>query len=377
MSLAALVPSPGARVDWDALFRACPWLDELSRCQQDPGYHAEGDVAVHTRMVLEALVAMPRWQALAQADREVLFLAALFHDIAKPACTQTEPDGRITSPGHSQKGALQTRALLYRAGHPAEKREAIAGLVRGHQVPFHALEKLDPARVVHRVSLTTRCDHLALLAEADVRGRVADDLPRLLDEVALFAQLCREQACFSFPRPFASDHSRFTYLRTPGRVPDYEAFDDTVCEVVLMSGLPGAGKDTWLSKNLPGLAVVSLDALRLEYGIAPEDPQGPIVERARDEAKELLRAGRPFALNATSVTRDVRGRWIDLFTAYRARVHLVHVEAPYRRLLEQNRQRQARVPERVLERLIDRWEPPDVTEGHRLTWVRESADPAC
>ena len=57
---------------------------------------------------------------------------------------------------------------------------------------------------------------------------------------------------------------RFTYFRKEGREPDYPAYDDTVCHVVMMSELPGAGKDFWVAENLLGLPVISPDALRDE-----------------------------------------------------------------------------------------------------------------
>jgi len=45
------------------------------------------------------------------------------------------------------------------------------------------------------------------------------------------------------------------------------------------------------------------------------------------------------------------------------------VEVSKARLFEQNLQRTARVPRQVIERLLDRWEVPDVTEAHQVDWV--------
>jgi predicted kinase len=362
------VPSPPAfSVDWPAVDEACPWLAELVGCQQDPHWHGEGDAAVHTRMVAEQMAALPSWRAREARERELLFLAALMHDLGKPACTRVEPDGRVTSAGHSLKGALRARSILYRQGADPELREAVAWLVRFHQMAFHLLEREDPQRPAFRASLCTRCDHLAILAEADARGRASNDLDKILESVALFRELCREEACFDRPRAFPSAHSRFLYFRTSGRAPEYHAFDDTRCEVVVMSGLPASGKDTWLHRNLPDWPVVSLDELRRELDVDPEDAQGPVVEQARELAREHLRQGRSFALNATSVTRDQRKRWIDLFADYHARVRIVAVEVPLATLLERNRRRPDPVPEKVVDRLIERWETPELSEAHEVS----------
>ena len=171
--------------------------------------------------------------------------------------------------------------------------------------------------------------------------------------------------------PLPADHARFLYFRTPGRDPDYLAYDDTRCEVVLLSGLPGVGKDRWLREHLPDLPVISLDAIRAELGIDPTGPQQPVVEAARERAKAYLRRGQSFAWNATNLSRDIRHRCTSLFAAYNARVRILYLEAPEPRLLAQNRTRPTPVPEAVIDRLLARWEVPDRTEAHRVDWIAD------
>jgi predicted kinase len=370
--LFSLCPRPPAwQVDWAGLNEQFAWVRDLAGCPQDPVYHAEGDVWVHTRMVCEALAEMPAWRSLPEGERQALFAAALLHDVAKPACTRADPDGRITSRGHSRRGAILTRQLLWRLGVPFAVSEPIVALVRHHQVPYYLVERADARRLAIEVSQTARCDWLALLAEADVRGRVCRDQRRLLDNVALFVEFCREENCLSAPRAFASDHARFLYFRSPHRHPDAPAHDDFRAQVVVMSGLPGAGKDTWVRNNLPDWPVVSLDAVRGEMDIDPADEQGQVINRVREQAREHLRDGRSFVWSATNLSRQLRGQCVQLLADYRAHIRIVYVEVPEDRLLCQNRQRPAPVPLAVLERLLDRWEVPDLTEAHRVHWVVE------
>ena len=84
-------------IDWSALEAKFDWLRSLADCPQDPRYHAEGNVLIHTKLVCEALVALPQWQALPATERSVLFAAALLHDVAKPASTQIETDETLLS----------------------------------------------------------------------------------------------------------------------------------------------------------------------------------------------------------------------------------------------------------------------------------------
>jgi predicted kinase len=300
----------------------------------------------------------------------------LLHDLAKPACTRIDLDGRISSRSHARRGAIQAREMLWRLGVPFAVREQVAALIRHHQVPFHLFADPDPIRKAITVSQTARCDLLALVAEADARGRICDDGDALLDAVALFGEQCLELDCLSRPYRFSSDHSRFLFFRLPDRDPTYAAHDDTCLEVVVLSGLPGAGKDRWLSAHLPDWPVISLDQIRQELGVKPEDDQGSVVNCARERARGFLRRGEPFAWNATNVSRDMRFRCVDLCADYGARIRLVYVEAPATRLFEQNATRAHPVPRKAIERLIGRWEVPDLTEAHQVNLAVAEAVPA-
>ena len=362
-------PRPPSWVfDWDALDAGHEWIRDLRGCAQPPQHHGEGDVWIHTRLVCEALAALPAWRALAEQERRVVFAAALLHDVAKPACRREETGGHISFPNHSRRGAIMARVLLWRLGVPFAVREQVCALVRHHLKPFYLLERSDPRRLTLEVSQTARCDWLALLAEADARGRVCQDLTRLLDNMALFAEFCREQGCWDAPWRFPSDHARFLYFLHEDRLPDYAPHEDFAAEAVLLSGLPGAGKDHWAATHLPGWPVVSLDELREELDVLPTDKQGAVLNRARQQARAYLRGGRPFVWNATNLSRLVRGECIRLFAAYRARVRIVYVEASEEKLERQNRQRPALVPRKVIERLLQRWEVPDLTEAHAVEW---------
>lgn len=360
---------PDWRGGWAAVGEAYPWLVGLRGCPQDALHHAEGDVWVHTGLVVGALTGDAAFLALPEGERRRLFMAALLHDVAKPRCTKVEEEGRITSRGHSRRGAIMARAILWRMGVDVGVREQIAALVRWHQAPFHLIERADAERSALAISQTARCDWLALLAKADARGRVSADQGRMLENVALFREYCRELGCLERPYPFPSDHSRARYFRAAAGDPTYLAHDATRCEVTLLSGLPGAGKDTWLREHAPALPVVSLDALRVALGVLPTDNQGAVIARARELAREHLRAGRDFAWNATNLSRALREQSLGLFADYGARVRIVYLEVPEARLRRQNRERAAVVPEAALERLLDRWEVPDLTEAERVEWV--------
>jgi predicted kinase len=365
-----LVPAaPGWSLDWQGLDRELECIRALKGCPQDPVHHAEGDVWVHTRMVLECLLAAPGWRALPERERTLTFWTAVLHDIGKPACTRREPGGRITSRGHSLKGAGMARRLLWRAGMPLADRELVCALIVRHQVPFFLLERDDPLKLTAGISVTGRCDLLRHHAEADIRGRRCADQRDLLERVELFADYARGQDCYDRPYPFPSNHTRFTYFRSDGRAPDHEAYDDTKLEVTVLSGLPASGKSTWIADHAGGLPVVSLDRLRHDMRVAPDADQGRVVAAARELARTHLRQAQDFIWNATNLSRRVRQQVIGLCADYDARIRIVYLEAPEAVLRERNRARKLPVPEATVARMLERWEVPDATEAHRVEWI--------
>jgi predicted kinase len=222
-------------------------------------------------------------------------------------------------------------------------------------------------RRLYAASQTVSGEELAILAEADVRGRQCPDQQALLDEVALFRELCCAHECFVGPREFANAHSRFAYFRAPHRDASYEAYDDTRGEVVVLSGLPGVGKDHFIDVRRNTLGeVISLDAIRRQIGAPPSGEPGRVIDLARQRARELLRAGAAFCWNATNLTRDLRSRIIDLATDYGFSTRIVYLEVPWLQLLEQNAAREHAVPQAVLRKMLRRLEPPDLTEAYNI-----------
>jgi putative nucleotidyltransferase with HDIG domain len=342
-----------------------PLLAQMAATEQNPRWHAEGDVLRHTQMVCDILVADRRWQQLPADERELLWRAAVLHDCGKPATTRWVDD-RWRSPGHARVGAQIARRLLWQAGLSWQQREQICALIRWHMTPYYLLERDSAQRDAISISLTCRPHHLLLLVSCDARGRIAPDVDGIAHTVDLAGELMEEFGCFDHPYPFASDHARFVYFQRDGRDPAYAAFDDTRSQLTLLSGLPGAGKDTWVAVNEPDTPVVSLDDIRREHGARRSDKsaQGRVLADARERLKTHLRAGDDVIWNTTGLSSQLRAPIIGLAHDYHARVNIVCLERSPQTIAEQNRSRAAKVPEQAYEKMLHSWDFPQLTECH-------------
>lgn len=377
-----LPQSPDFAWDWAGLNVFPPLarlFDRMSQTPQDPVWHAEGDVMIHTRRVCEALAGMDAFRLMEERPRQALALAALLHDIGKITCTAMR-DGRWAAPHHGPAGARMARTMLWQdfgmCGSKDKQRfrEAVCLLIRYHTAPLHLCEDKDsPLRALKMAAdgelapdFTLRS--LCLLAEADALGRDAPDVPELIEKVELGRETAREEGCLDGPYPFASAHTRRALFSGVKVWKDQRLYDDTWGEVILMCGLPGTGKDRWIRDNFPSLPTVSLDDIRGEMGIGPGDGQGRAVQAAKERAKAFLRQKQPFVWNATSLTEKRAGQ-TDLFESYHARVRIVYLETEWRENLRRNAERPDRVPENVIQRMLESLEPPETREAQTVEWI--------
>ena len=102
------------RKDWNSLEQQFGWVRDMNQVPQHTVHHAEGSVAVHTRMVLEALLRQPAYLMLPEQEREILWAAALLHDVEKRSTSVDEGNGQVTSKNHAKRGETTVRTLLYR-----------------------------------------------------------------------------------------------------------------------------------------------------------------------------------------------------------------------------------------------------------------------
>lgn len=174
----AVKPSRGLEVlvatGW---IRHFPEIDAMRGVEQEPEWHPEGDVFVHTLHCLDALTALAEWQESDEPRRRMIMLAVLAHDFGKPATTvKAIRRGvlRWTSAGHESAGGPIAETFLRRIGAPLDLDAPVRALVVNHLAHQHGQSggfSDSQVRRLARKLAPASIDDLALVMRADTLGR--------------------------------------------------------------------------------------------------------------------------------------------------------------------------------------------------------------
>ncbi len=173
-----LAPTPSIgfalAMDLGVIAKLFPELQALSGCRQEPEWHPEGDVWVHTLQVIDQ--ARQRLDGLARPQQIAVMLGAVCHDLGKPATTAII-DGRIRSMDHEEQGVPPSIALLDRLNVHSidgyDVRRQVLGLVAHHLKPgawFKVRDEVGDG-AFRRLAQKVDLELLALFAKADCLGR--------------------------------------------------------------------------------------------------------------------------------------------------------------------------------------------------------------
>ncbi|MCB1230932.1 MAG: CCA tRNA nucleotidyltransferase [Verrucomicrobiae bacterium] len=140
-------------VDSHLMQAVLPEIMNLQGCEQPPQFHPEGDVFVHTRIMLDLL---PPEASLP------LVLSVLFHDIGKPDTYHYDAEAdRIRFNGHDKLGANMAVQIMKRLRYPNHLIEAVEVGVANHMV-FKDVQKMRTAKLKRFMARDTFDDEMEL-----------------------------------------------------------------------------------------------------------------------------------------------------------------------------------------------------------------------
>lgn len=172
-------PSIGFQLalDLGVIERVFPEIHALVGCEQEPEWHPEGDVWIHTLLVIDQ--ARTRIDDLDRARQIVVMVGAVCHDLGKPLTTAFI-DGRIRSIDHEQAGVAPAVAVLDRLNIHSidgyDVRKHILGIVAHHLKPGMFRQSPTPVSdgAFRRLAEKVDLELLARVAKSDCLGRTGD-----------------------------------------------------------------------------------------------------------------------------------------------------------------------------------------------------------
>jgi len=174
LGIARQAPVPSRPIRDDGIIDAVPELAALAVTPQDPAWHPEGDVLVHSLWAADLAAAYAEERDIHPDRRELLVLATLLHDLGKPDTTRRR-DGRISSHGHAEHGAELIRSMGRRLELPRPLVKAAAAIAETHMA--HVSVRGEPSsKAVRRLrdrleAAGTSLDDWAIVVRCDGEAR--------------------------------------------------------------------------------------------------------------------------------------------------------------------------------------------------------------
>lgn len=368
---------------------------------QDKEWHAEGDVHVHTNMVINETYALFENKDFSFQDKFILLMAAIFHDIAKPMVTKEKDIKgliRVVAPQHEQKGLSYLFYKFLEEDMEPIERQRILDLVGYHQKPKFLVIK-NQNEWQYRLLTQNTPGYLFYYHQiADMKGRTSDDLDKSLDMLEEFRMFCEDYDCFNdtgnikdviksrlkenFDDISDSDfdyitNKTFTDLLNPNSeyndpivgYSKHYSHKEIHSKLFILCGVSGSGKSTaikTLKKEYDVESVIALDELRKNYKLNNTNRKkidGQVMQDAKLLLKQALASNKNIIWDASNLRKDFRKIIIDLGKQYNAETHLVFVVDSIKNCIQKDKERVASVGEAIIKKQEKEFQYPEFDEA--------------
>lgn len=372
-----------------------PEFQALERTPQSAKWHAEGNVLIHTNMVAEKALVIAK-QLPNPHDGISTYLGSILHDFGKPDTTVVGSDGKCPAHGHEGVGVWRAREFL-RKHFPMfsyARREWILSLVEYHGHPKRMVKDGSDDLRFKQLSLEVNTEQVYYVEVADFTGRIGESADTALQYLEQFKQRCLDLNIWDrkYEIPNSKELSQAVYnlarwkilfgnlpedfLTKPEKLKPLIALSqkEPAFELMIVVGAPGSGKSTHIQKLYPHVKTISMDEERKRLC-------GTMMDMSRNQEaydncfkdfRESMKRGENIIWDATSVSRKLRRRLIDVARNAGAKVSIVYFDLPLEIVLERNRNRDRVVPEDVVVDYYTRLQSPKPYEYDRLLVVNEN-----
>ena len=389
------------------LSKIFPLLTCFKDTIQDKVWHAEGDVHIHTDMVLTELYKLlesKEWKKYNQPNfRRILILAALLHDYGKPSTTFTcKETGRIKASKHEEVGRNLLVLPLLELDLPQHEYLQILNLVGLHQRPKLLVIKDEPMYKYLALNENFFIDLMYILELADLRGRTCIDkeesIMYLEEWYKKAKEYCKDQTdqlvninsmintamhkvgrddlatgldSYSFYVGMYQYHNNIIPTLYDA-MEKYKGYINPHFNVVLTCGLSATGKSTYIKQHYPDYHIISMDVIREELCNGNRSDQSKnkeVAVIAKERFKECLRKKQNVVWDATNLRKEYREQLITLSHNYNALTHLIVFLDKEKNIKKKDKERKWSVSDSIIDKQIKSWQFPFFNETHIVKYI--------
>lgn len=376
-----------------------PLFNEFKTTEQDIVWHAEGDVHIHTDMVLNETYKIISENKFSESEQFVLILSALFHDIAKPITTKNVFHDKlkrncVIAPNHEQKGMdymfhtllnyVNSKNNEFKEFMTYEEAIDIITAVGYHQAPKKIVSSDFNQYSLANLARKVKPYLIYYLEIADYKGRTCDDTESQLDYLHLFKSYMEDYGYFyGFDKKSLNIdndyvlHKGFDLLAN-GQISMFEEAEakffkqkNEHSELILLCGISGVGKSTFIKNNYSDYKIISLDDIREELTFRGDQRDGAEIARiAKERLKLLLPKNEKIVFDATNIRRDLREKVLTIGHNYNALNRVVFLNDSLDNIIAKDKDREYSVGEKVIRDQNHKFQTPDKSEAHDVSWIK-------
>ena len=314
---------------------------------------------VHTQLVCQEMLKQFNSNNFTEEEKLILMFSALFHDIGKCRCENSD-DGKLLSNGHPAISEKLTRKILWEMD--IEEREKICEIVRWHDLYctgdisdrklLRKISQLSPWLFIHIDLLCNQflADDHGSQKTPDKEGsseKFVEHIEKLLDDYQ---------------------------FHLAGTMKDLGEFT-----IYIMCGLPGSGKSTWVSQNVPHLPVISRDLIREELGMTEKgvkfmgtpEQEDLVSQISKERVLEYCKNKQSFVYDNMNSREKYRYEFLMSVAKYHPIIRIIYLEVDDLDLLEDRRPEIACKGENVFTSMIEKMEFPRPYEYDTLQILQD------